>query len=195
MEKCKLQEFFDTVVWYGTPFVKNFLEANKDSLSKECNKDIWKKKGLGFKLEAHINELENDYQYLLAFITYRFAELGAYDFVKQIYKETISHIIEAINLLRIWELTEIKQRYCFTVFGVGCWILSADVKKVFKNIASQNPHLVSGRLAKILLDESYLHEQKLLGRDVNYIINELGYSDISELTCLLNSPFCDGKLD
>lgn len=192
MEKSKLQDFFDTVVWYGTPFVKNFLNENKDALISECNKDIWEKNGLGFKLQAHLVQLENDYQYLLAFVTYRFAELGAYEFVKQIYKETISHIKEAANLLKIWELTDTKLRSCFTVFGVLCGILSDDVKNEFRIIANENPNLVCGRLAKILLDESYLHEQKLLGRNINEILYELGYENNGSLTLLINSPLCDG---
>ena len=194
MEKNKLQEFFDTVVWYGTPFVKTFLDENMETLSGNCNKDIWRTKGLGFKFQAHLDTLENDYQYLLAFITYRFAELGAYNFVKQMYKETISHIKEAANLLRIWELTDTKLRSCFTVFGVSCWILSDDVKKEFEIIATENPTLVCGRLAKILLDESYIHEQKLSGRNVDDILDELGYPDSSSITFLLNSPLCDGNI-
>ncbi|MDE5845094.1 MAG: hypothetical protein K2H44_06905 [Muribaculaceae bacterium] len=193
MMESKLQEFFDTVVWYGTPFVKNFLEVNRDILTKDYNKDIWIKKGLGFKFQAHLSQLENDYQYLLAFITYRFADLGAYEFVKQIYKKTISHNIEAANLLRIWELTDVKLRYCFTVFGVAPGILSNEAKVEFESIAQENPNLVSGRLAKNLLDEHYIREQKLLGRTANGILEELDYPNNMSLTLLINSPLCDGK--
>ncbi len=195
MEKSKLQEFFDTVVWYGSPFVRDFLSKNRVALSEACTREIWEKKGLGFKHQAHMNQLENDYQYLLAFVTYRFADLGAYDFVKHIYKEAISHIPEAVNLLRIWELTDTKFRSCFTTFGVSCYILTNEVKCEFKHIASLYPDLVCGRLAKILIDESYINEQRLLGRDVNEIIIELGYSDISDLTWRINSALCNGKLD
>ena len=70
-----LQNFFDTVVWYGTPFVREFIDNHAEDLRADCSKDIWEKKGLGFKSTAHFAVLENDYQYLLAFVTYRFAEL------------------------------------------------------------------------------------------------------------------------
>lgn len=194
MGKRYLKIFFDTVVWYGTPFVREFIDKHTDDLRADCSKDIWEKKGLGFKPMAHFAVLENDYQYLLAFVTYRFAELGAYEFALPLYECAISHISEAFNLLKIWKLTNPKFRYCFTVFGVSCGLLSEEVKNEFQQIASENTNLVCGKLAKILLDESYIHEQELSGRDIKSILNELGYNDDQSLTCIINSPLCDGNM-
>ncbi len=195
MTKKILQKFFDTVVWYGTPFVREFVDNHAEDLRADCSKEIWKKKGLGFKPTAHFAVLENDYQYLLAFVTYRFAELGAYEFVLPLYERAISHISEAVNLLKIWKLTSPKFRCCFTEFGVSCGLLSEEVKKEFKKIVNENANLVCGKLAKILLDESYIREQELSGRDIKSILNELGYNDGLSLTRIINSPLCDGNMN
>ena len=97
--------------------------------------------------------------------------------------------------MKIWELTNPKFRFCFTVFGVSCGLLSAEVKNEFKQIANENANLVCGKLAKILLDESYIHEQELSGRDIKSILNELGYNDDLSLTRIINSPLCDGNMN
>lgn len=182
-----LQNFFDTVTWYGTPFVKNFLTNHKKALSTQCHKDIWAQKGVGFKKEAHLFILQNDYQYLLAYITYRFADPGAYEFVISLYKSSIAEIPEAIALLKIWELTEVKHRSCFTNWGVSCGILSDNAKSELRNIYYSAPHnSTSGIVAKCLLHESYINEQRILGRSSDEAAKDLGYSDATEFTLMLN---------
>ena len=104
MGSC-LQTFFDTVTWYGSPFVKNYLTEHKRDLLCQCHKDIWNQKSVGFKKDAHLSILQNDYQYLLAYIIYGFADLGAYEFVVELYKDSIADVHEARALLKIWELT------------------------------------------------------------------------------------------
>lgn len=110
MGSC-LQTFFDTVTWYGSPFVKNYLTDHKEDLLSQCHKDIWTQKSVGFKKDAHLSILQNDYQYLLAYIIYRFADLGVYEFVKKLYKDSIADIPEAIALLKIWKISISTHNY------------------------------------------------------------------------------------
>lgn len=185
MESC-LQTFFDTVTWYGSPFVKNYLTDHKGDLLSQCHKDIWNQKSLGFKKDAHLSILQNDYQYLLAYIIYRFADLGVYEFVKELYEDSIADIPEARAMLKIWELTEVKHRECFTNYGVSCWILSEDDKRELKDIYDKYPDNTSGFVAKCLLHESYINEQEMLGRSSDEAAKDLGYDNAFEFYLILN---------
>ena len=184
-----LNNFFSNVVWYGTPFVENFLNINRAKLEGQLNKKIWDNHPIGFKHQAHMNILKNDYQYLLAYVFYRFADLGSYKFAAGLYMNAISENQEAFNLMRIWELTPIKLRCCYTIFGISNGIIEYCVKNEFENIANTFPNQVSGRLAKAVLDISSYFSEISHGKSHEKAIKILGGRDPFKI---INSEMCDG---
>lgn len=184
-----LNNFFSNVVWYGTPFVENFLNINRAKLEGQLNKKIWDNHPIGFKHQAHMNILKNDYQYLLAYVFYRFADLGSYKFAAGLYMNAISENQEAFNLMRIWELTPIKLRCCYTIFGISNGIIEDCVKNEFENIANTFPNQVSGRLAKAVLDISSYFSEISHGKSHEKAIKILGGRDPFKI---INSEMCDG---
>lgn len=184
-----LQKFFDTVVWYGTPFVEEFLNQNSESLRFECNKSIWEKNGIGFKSKAHIALLHNDLEYLLAYICYRFAEPGNYSFVIPIYENEINDNYEALTLLKIWLMTNVKARHCFTIFGISVdHFLSEKELSEYSKFGISHIDGISSRLARIILGIDFINKNKKLGIDYKHSCEMLGFDPYN----WLNSHYCDG---
>lgn len=184
LDKPLLQQFFDNVVWYGTPYVENFLKEHSSKLMKECNREIWEKRGLGFKPKAHFKWFQNDYQYLLAYIVYRFNDPGAYySFAIELYKKTVKDIYEASTLLEIWFMFTRNEKQSFTKFGFfSNHSLTENEINRLKHIKDYRDG-ISSRLAKILLGEDFIRKSHLsyaeccdiLGFDPDWLINSEYY--------------------
>lgn len=183
LDKPLLQQFFDNVVWYSTPYVENFLKKHSSKLMEECNRDIWAKRGLGFKSKAHFDWFQNDYQYLLAYIVYRFNDPGAYSFAIELYKKSVMDIYEASTLLEIWVMFTPKEKWSFTKFGISSnHSLTENEINRLKHIKDYKDG-ISSRLAKILLGEDLMRKSHLsyaeccdiLGFDQDWLINSEHY--------------------
>jgi len=176
MYSSALHEFFDTVEWYGTPFVANFLTSHKNELEEERSLDIWKQKGFGFQKEVHIQILNNDFQYITGWISYSFAEPGAYEWVLNEYRKSILDILDAIAFLDMWLMFKWPEKMCFTELGITpAHLLTSDEICRLQTIYSHDENSPSAKFANYLLGEDFIHRKRLENIPLEQCYKMLGY--------------------
>ncbi len=103
-----LKDFFSSIKWYGDPYIKGYLKSYESELRQTKNVNDWP--SICYANTIHQSVLRNDYEFILAFVTYRFGDPGVYGWCVELYREEIDDNVDARNLLDIWFAFEAKFR-------------------------------------------------------------------------------------